>query len=114
MAKYIINGGNKLNGTVRVSGNKNAVFPCLAAALLTEEEVILTNIPEISDVDVSLKIFNELGVETSSDQGTVKIKARNINSYILPTDLTKKLRGSVVFVGGILGRMGKAGFIHPG
>ncbi len=114
MARYIINGGKELNGTIKVSGNKNAVFPCLAAALLTEDEVTLTNIPEISDVDVSLKIFNELGVVTSKDKDTVKVKASKINSYILPTDLTKKLRGSVVFVGGILGRMGKAGFIHPG
>lgn len=114
MAKYIIRGGNKLSGKVTISGNKNSVFPCLAAALLTDEEVLVSNIPNILDTQISLEILKSLGVETEFDKNTIKIKAKNINSFTIPDDLIKRLRGSVVFVGGLLGRTGKAEFSHPG
>lgn len=114
MSKYIINGGKKLSGTIKVSGNKNSIFPCLAAALLTEEEVVLKNIPSISDVDVSIQIFQALGVEISKKDSCLNICAKNLNSHILPKDLMRKLRGSIVFVGGLLGRLGVAEFVHPG
>lgn len=114
MARYIIEGGKKLTGTVKVSGNKNSVFPCLAAALLTIDEVVLENIPTISDIDVSLQIFDALGVKTEKRGDKVIINAKKITSSALPKDLTKKLRGSVVFVGSVLGRLGKVEFTHPG
>lgn len=114
MAKYIIKGGNKLSGKVTISGNKNSVFPCLAAALLTDEEVLINNIPNILDTQISLEILKSLGVETEFDKNTIKIKAKNINSFTIPDDLIKRLRGSIVFVGGLLGRIGKAEFSHPG
>ena len=62
MAKYIIEGGVRLRGEVKISGNKNSVLPCLAACLLTEDEVTLTNCPQIADVRVFLEILKELGV----------------------------------------------------
>ena len=61
MSEYIINGGVPLNGTIKVSGNKNAALPCIAAALLTDEPVILRNIPEIEDVRVMLDVLLPLG-----------------------------------------------------
>lgn len=114
MAKYIIKGGNKLSGKVTISGNKNSVFPCLAAALLTDGEVLINNIPNILDTQISLEILKSLGAETEFDKNTIKIKAKNINSFTIPDDLIKRLRGSIVFVGGLLGRVGKAEFSHPG
>ena len=112
--KYIINGGKKLQGTVTISGNKNSVFPCVAAALLTEEEVTLENISDLLDTEVLLQILKKLGVTVKKEQSVVKIKASQIRHSGLPEDLMVKLRGSIVLVGAILGRLGKVNFYHPG
>lgn len=114
MAKYIIEGGKKLKGTIKISGNKNSVFPAFAACLLTQEEVVLINVPAIEDVKVSIEILKKLGAKVSREKDTVRIRAKDINSHVLPANLAQKLRGAVVFAGGILGRVGKAEFAHPG
>lgn len=112
--KYIINGGHKLKGTVRVSGNKNSVFPCIGAALLTEKEVILENISNLVDTDVLIQILKKLGVSVQKNRSTIRIKATEIRRFNLPEDLMLKLRGSIVLVGAMLGRLGKVNFYHPG
>lgn len=112
--KYIINGGRKLEGTVRISGSKNSVFPCVAAALLTEEEVILDNISNLSDTEVLIQILQKLGVDVAKSDSTLRIKAAQIKHFTLPEDLMVKLRGSIVLVGALLGRLGKVNFFFPG
>ncbi|MBI2196538.1 UDP-N-acetylglucosamine 1-carboxyvinyltransferase [Candidatus Daviesbacteria bacterium] len=112
--KYIINGGHRLEGTVRVSGNKNSVFPCIAGALLTGEEVILENISDLVDTEVLIQILKKLGVAVEENVSTLKIKASAIRHFNLPEDLMLKLRGSIVLVGALLGREGKVNFYHPG
>lgn len=114
MAKYIIEGGHKLSGSITLSGNKNATFPCIAASLLTSEEVTLENIPEILDVEVMTKILGELGVKTQLSDKTLKIEASKIVTTKLPEELTTRLRGSVVLAGALLSRMGQVEFAHPG
>lgn len=114
MARYIIEGGNKLSGKVRISGNKNSVFPVLAACLLTDQEVVLGNIPQNADTSVSIEIFKELGIEVGWRGQDLLIKADKVTTHVLPRDLTRKLRGSIVLVGGVLGRLGKVEFTHPG
>lgn len=112
--QYIIEGGKKLQGEVRISGNKNSVFPCIAAALLTNEEVILENISKLKDVEVLIEILKKLGVSVSAKEGTLVIKAQDIKQFSLPKDLMTKLRGSVVLVGAMLARKSKVIFYHPG
>ncbi len=112
--KYIINGNHKLQGKVRISGNKNSVFPCMAAALLTEDEVVLDNISSLSDTEVLIQILKKLGVLVEKKGSQVRIKASNIRYFTLPEDLMLKLRGSVVLVGALLGRIGKVNFYFPG
>ncbi|EKD90985.1 MAG: hypothetical protein ACD_30C00052G0003 [uncultured bacterium] len=114
MAKYIIEGGKKLKGTIKIGGNKNSVFPAFAACLLTEDEVVLRNIPEIEDVRVSIGILKKLGVKVQRSDDIVRIQAKNIETSTLPPELTYKLRGAVVFAGGVLGRIGRVEFTHPG
>ena len=101
MAKYIIEGGKKLKGTIKIGGNKNSVFPAFAACLLTEDEVVLRNIPEIEDVRVSIGILKKLGVKVQRSDDIVRIQAKNIETSTLPPELTYKLRGAVVFAGGV-------------
>lgn len=111
--KYIVKGGKKLLGTINISGNKNSVFPCVAAALLTKDEVILENIPENEDTKSLIEILKNIGVNVSFKKNTLSIKATKISSS-LPKELMVKLRGSIVLVGAILARNGAVSFYHPG
>lgn len=115
MAKYIIEGGVRLKGEVKISGNKNSVLPCMAACLLTDEEITLKNCPDIADVKVMIEILMGLGVEvTKSSPNEIKLKASHIVGEVLPHELTSRLRASVLLVGPLLGRLGKIEFYHPG
>lgn len=111
---YIIRGGNSLKGDIKISGNKNSIFPCVAAALLTEDEVILENVSDISDLEILIQILQKLGISVKMENQTLKIRALEIKDYVLPDDLVRKLRGSIVLVGAILSRLGKVHFSHPG
>lgn len=111
---YIIRGGKKLEGTIKISGNKNSVFPCVAAALLTSDEVILENISNLKDTEVLIQILKKLGVEITKVGPSLVIRATRINQFSLPVELMTKLRGSIVLVGAVLSRVGKVYFHHPG
>lgn len=112
--KYIITGGKTLSGKINVSGNKNSVFPCVAAALLTEEEVILENISDLSDTKVLIQILEKLGVSIKKGGSTLIIKAATIRHHTLAENLVTRLRGSIVLAGSILARLNKVKFSHPG
>lgn len=112
--RYKIVGGKKLEGKIHISGNKNSVFPCVSAALLTNEEVILENISNLSDTEVLIKILIKLGISAQRRGSILIIKADSIKHFTLPQELMMKLRGSIVLVGSILSRMGKVIFYHPG
>ncbi len=112
--KYIIQGGRKLEGEIEVSGNKNAIFPCVAAALLTQDEVILENVADLADTQVLIQILIYLGVKVDRRKTTLVINSQDLKSYVLPKEFMTKLRGSIVLVGAILARKNKVNFYHPG
>lgn len=112
--KYVINGGRKLEGEIKVSGNKNAIFPCVAAALLTQDEVILENVADLTDTQVLIQILNSLGVKVERHKTTLVINSKDLKSFVLPKEFMTKLRGSIVLVGAILARKNKVNFYHPG
>jgi len=115
MSEYLIDGGIPLNGTIKVSGNKNAALPCIAAALLTDEPVVLRNIPDIEDVRVMLEVFTALGGEVESPQTNVyKLHIRNIKSPEIPEEQARKIRASILFAGPLLARTGKVVLPPPG
>ena len=115
MSEYHINGGFPLNGTIKVSGNKNAALPCIAAALLTDEPVILRNIPDIEDVRVMLEVFKALGGEAEiKEPNAVHLHLQNMKSSEIPAEQAKKIRASILFAGPILARTGKAILPPPG
>ena len=107
-------GRKELSGTVKISGNKNAVLPAIAAALLTEEEVVLENVPDIVDVKVMLSIAESLGAEVNHYGSTLKIKSANINNYSISRQLCSKIRTSLLFVAPLVHRCGKAAIWPPG
>nr|AGS52851.1 UDP-N-acetylglucosamine 1-carboxyvinyltransferase [uncultured bacterium contig00011] len=111
----MIDGGVPLNGTIKVSGNKNAALPCIAAAILTDEPVILRNIPDIEDVHVMLEIFTALGGEVLTiDKNAHRLLMRDIKSSEIPEQQAKKIRASILFAGPLLARTGKAILPPPG
>ncbi len=115
MSEYIIQGGFPVNGTIKASGNKNAALPCIAAALLSEEAVILKNIPEIEDVFVMLEVFEALGGTTEKiEKNVFKLQMKKVSSSEIPKELAAKIRASILFAGPLLARSGKAVLPPPG
>ncbi|HIW36706.1 MAG TPA: UDP-N-acetylglucosamine 1-carboxyvinyltransferase [Candidatus Treponema faecavium] len=115
MHEYHIEGGFPIKGTVRASGNKNAALPCIAAALLTSEPVILRNIPQIADTAVMFEILSALGARVEQLEPTTwRIQADGAISHEIPQPLSKKLRASILFAGPLLARCKKAVLPPPG
>ena len=115
MHEYKVEGGFPIKGTIHVSGNKNAALPCIAAALLTREKVILRNVPQIEDTAVMLSILESFGARTEQlGGGVVSIQAENVDTAEIPPALSRKIRASILFAGPLLARTGKALLPPPG
>lgn len=119
MNKFKIKGGQKLSGSIKPQGAKNEALQILCAVLLTADEVVIKNIPNIRDVNTLIDIINEMGVEVTKLNGTdYKFKADNINLEYLHSkefvSKTSKIRGSVMLVGPLTARFGKAYIPKPG
>jgi UDP-N-acetylglucosamine 1-carboxyvinyltransferase len=115
MKQYVIEGGQPIRGTIRASGNKNAALPCIAAAILTDEPVILRNIPIIEDVQVMLDVYRSLGGTVESlGPNAFKLSAPTLGSSEIPAEYAKKIRASILFAGPLLARTGTAILPPPG
>jgi len=115
MYKYIIEGSFPIKGRIKSSGNKNAALPCLAATLLTDEEVVLKNLPDIEDVRVMVDILKDLGSSVKkSGNHEYRIKTDDIKKEILPAELSQEIRASILFAGPLLARAGKITMPPPG
>ena len=115
MQKLLIRGGRPLHGEVTVSGAKNAALPELCAALLTADPVVLTNVPRLQDVATMLKLVRNMGVVAETgDHGTVRIDASALTTPEAPYELVKTMRASVLALGPLLARFGKARVSLPG
>lgn len=114
MKKYVISGETPLKGTISVSGAKNVALKALVASCLTSEEVIIHNMPLISDVRVMVKIIELLGGFVEFKGHTAKISTSNITSTTIPLDIASHARASVMFIAPLLARTGKAVVPNPG
>ncbi len=113
MDKLIVHGGSTLKGSINISGAKNASLPILAAALLTEDDVIIRRVPDVSDTNYMIQILSALGAEVERSSGTVRINAANIIADA-PYELVRKMRASICVMGPLLTRLGKAKVSLPG
>lgn len=115
MEKLAINGGIPLNGEVRISGAKNAVLPILIATLLIDEPVVIRNVPHLHDVTTTMELLGSMGVDLLVHEGmSIEANSRAVNKLIAPYDLVKTMRASVLVLGPLLGRYGKASVSFPG
>ena len=109
----VIKGGVPLKGEVRISGAKNAALPLMAATLLTREECVLRNLPNLSDVRFMARILESLGARVKINRGTVRVQAKQIEGYG-NYDLIRKMRGSICILGPLMGRLNRATVSMPG
>src|SRR5881396_1443011 len=115
MDKLRIKGGNRLEGQVRISGAKNSALPAMAAALLTPDQVFLENIPLVNDIFTTRRLLREIGVSVEFEPDhSARLKAEKILSHEAPYDLVKTMRASVLVLGPLLARTGRARVSLPG
>ncbi|HEE6028356.1 UDP-N-acetylglucosamine 1-carboxyvinyltransferase [Acinetobacter baumannii] len=114
MDKFLITGGVKLEGEVRISGAKNAALPLLAAMILADSPITLTNVPNLKDVNTLVKLIGGLGVTISYENDTVKADTSTLDNHFAPYELVKTMRASILVLGPLLARYGNAKVSLPG
>ena len=115
MEQYAIKGGNPLVGEVEIGGAKNAALPILAAAIMSDETVLIENVPDVRDTNALLQAMESIGVIVERiDRHTVKINGSQIHAHIIEDDLIKKIRASYYLIGALLGKYKEAEVVLPG
>lgn len=114
MESYIIEGGNRLEGKVNISGSKNATLPIMAASILNEGTTTLYNVPDIYDVKIMINILENVGCRIYRNGNKVVIDSRRVTDTIIPDVLMRQMRSSVMLVGAVIGRKRKCNFSYPG
>src|SRR6202161_1182065 len=118
MDKFVVRGGNPLLGTIKVSGAKNSALPCMAAAILTEDEVILENIPQVRDIETERKLLTSMGAEVELGYGRAqhrtRIKCGILSDPVAKYEIVKTMRASSLVLGPLTARTGIARVAMPG
>lgn len=115
MDKLIITGGNPLKGEIRISGAKNAALPIIVSTLLSDDPVLIRNIPHLHDITTTMELLGRMGVSLTMDEKMdVEVNPTTINSYIAPYELVKTMRASILVLGPLLARFGEAEVSLPG
>lgn len=114
MQKFRVTGNNKLSGTVRISGAKNAALPILFAAILAEEPVTLTNVPELKDIDTTLKILRQFGMQVEQTGDVVTLDGSHFDNFTAPYDLVKTMRASIWALAPLVARFHQGRVSLPG
>ncbi len=114
MGKLVIEGGMPLRGALTVQGAKNSALPLLAACVLCHSPCVIHNCPSLSDVEASRKILTHLGCRVAAEDDTVTVDPRGVEQYTIPDALMREMRSSVVFLGAIVSRLGRARISFPG
>ena len=115
MEQYAIKGGNPLVGEVEIGGAKNAALPILAAAIMTDETVVIENVPDVKDTNALIQAMESIGaIVERIDRHTVKINASQIHGHVIEDDFIKKIRASYYLIGALLGKYKKAEVVLPG
>ena len=114
MDKIVIEGGTPLKGTVKISGAKNAALPIVAACLLTGGWHRLRHVPHLKDIQTIIAIMSKMGVILQEEGGMLSVNSNNVKEYEASYDLVKTMRASILLLGPLLARLGKARISMPG
>ena len=115
MAQYIMNGGSPLVGEVAIGGAKNAALGILAAAIMTDEDVYIENLPDVKDINVMLEAIKAIGASVERlDRHSVRINASSVKDVLVDDEFIRKIRASYYFIGALLGKYKSAEVALPG
>jgi UDP-N-acetylglucosamine 1-carboxyvinyltransferase len=114
MSRYIINGGNKLDGEILIQGSKNAALPIMAACVLNGAKTVLHNVPDIQDVRIMKKILTSIGCKIKTERGSLTIDSSSLGSASVSEQLVSKMRSSMMLMGALVAKMKYAHFSYPG
>ncbi len=114
MSKFIIQGGKKLEGEIKISGSKNAALPIIAATVLNAGTTTLYNVPDIQDVNTMFEILKKIGATIKRKNNKIIINTSKVHTYEIPDDLMRQMRSSVILAGALIGKYHKARFSCPG
>ncbi len=114
MDKFVIQGGKKLSGTVKISGSKNAALPIISASILGEGKTVLHNIPDVRDIRTLVRILEYMGASVKFDRNTLQIDPSGICRHTAPYEFVSTMRGSICLLGPMLAKYGQAKFSMPG
>ncbi len=114
MSELIIDGKRKMEGELDVQGSKNAVLPILAAAVLSDGKNIIHNCPRLRDVETTIQVLENLGCRVKWEGNCLEVDSSDISGYTIPDDLMRQMRSSIIFLGAIISKLGKAEVSMPG
>ena len=114
MSKFIIQGGKRLEGEVKISGSKNAALPIIAATVLNGGKTTLHNVPNIHDVETMFEIIKEIGGKVTKKNNKIIVDTSKIDTYEIPDNLMRQMRSSVILAGALIGKYHQARFSYPG
>mgnify|MGYP001237783428 CR=1 FL=1 len=111
---YIIQGGQTLSGKIKVQGSKNSSLPILAATIINGKKNVICDVPRIRDIDVMCQILSHLGAGITRHDNVIEVDSERVNSFEVPEQLMREMRSSIILMGALLGRYGKAKVSYPG
>lgn len=114
MSRLIIDGGRKMEGEIDVQGAKNSVLPILAATILSDGKNIIYNCPGLRDVEMTIAVLKNLGCRVKWEGNSLEVDSSDISGYTIPDDLMRQMRSSIIFLGAIISKFGKAEVSMPG
>lgn len=114
MGQFMVQGGRRLHGSLRINGAKNAALPIMAASILASEPVILNDVPDLRDVAVMVRVLEALGAQVTREGSAMRIDPTSIHSYVVPEQLMQEMRASIFVMGPLLAKLGRAEAIQPG
>lgn len=114
MGEFVVRGGRRLDGRLRINGAKNAALPIMAASILASGPVVLHDVPRLRDVEVMVQVLQSLGARVGREGTTLIIDPGDIHEYVVPADLMQEMRASIFVLGPLLARLGRAEAMQPG
>ena len=114
MSKLVIEGLRRLKGEIKIQGAKNSILPILAASIICEDECVIYDCPNISDVHVTIKVLKHLGCKVSFSDGIITVNSKNIVKNDIPQSLMREMRSSIIFLGALVSSKKSAKLSLPG
>ncbi len=114
MDRFVINGGNRIEGEIKIDGAKNSVLPILAATIINGGESIIHNVPDLKDVETLSGVLKSIGCKCFYENNTMMIKSDNLPDINIPEKPVREMRSSIILLGAMIARCGQAKISYPG